>query len=70
MLTSYYPNLVDNLHNGFPLSSMPTLSSTLILHNHPTVNEYPSTVKNYIIEELAANRMSGPFTKDMTERIL
>ena len=69
-LTRHYPDLVENLRHGFPLGLMPTLPSTIILRNHPTVNEYPSVVQNYINEELAAGRMSGPFTKEMTERIL
>jgi hypothetical protein len=69
-LTHDYPNLVTNLRHGFPLGPMPEISSTHVLHNHPTVNDYPSTVDDYIKGETVAGRMSGPFTRELIERIL
>lgn len=69
-LTTHHPDLVTNLRHGFPLSSMPELLSTHILRNHPTVNKYPSTVDNYIAEELSTGRMSGPFSQVEVENIL
>jgi len=69
-LTSLYPNLVNNLRNGFPLGPMPNLLATNILPNHPTVLDYLPDVDEYLKDEVAAGRMSGPFSKEMVEGIL
>jgi hypothetical protein len=69
-LTSLYPNLVFNLQKGFPLGPMPNLLETSILPNHPTVLEHLSEVDEYLEKEIMAGRMSGPFSRQMVERIL
>lgn len=69
-LTSRYPLLCSNLRNGFPLGRMPILTSTIIIPNHPSCITYKHAVNKYITDELAANRISGPFSRSDVERIL
>ena len=69
-LTSSYPHLVTNLLKGFPLGIMPNLLETSVLANHPTTLQYVSEVDEYIKKEVAAERTSGPFSRETVERIL
>ena len=69
-LTQSYPLLVENLHNGFPLGEMPTLTQTVIIENHLSALQYPDTINQYLADEVHAGRMSGPFSRDATEVIL
>ena len=69
-LTTNYPDLVTNLQHGFPLGPMPKLNCTHILPNHPTVTDYHPFIDKYLQEEVASGRMSGPFSREMIERIL
>ena len=67
-LTSRYPNLSWNLRNGFPLGEFSHLHES---YNHPnhsnsdSVNDY---ILNYIQDEVAGGRMSGPFTWDQLKK--
>jgi hypothetical protein len=69
-LSAAYSLLVTNLDNGFPLGDLPVLSTTVIIKNHPSVDKNIGVVQDYIDTELAAHRMSGPFTQAAAERIL
>jgi hypothetical protein len=69
-LTYLYPLLVTNLRNGFPLGEMPSLTETVILENHPSAQQYPDTVKQYLEDEVEAGRMDGPFSHDTIKSIL
>jgi hypothetical protein len=53
-LTYLYTLLVTNLRNGFPLGEMPSLTETVILENHPSAQQYPDTVKQYLEDEVEA----------------
>lgn len=66
-LTNSYPNLCTNLHNGFPLGNMPLLAKTVIIPNHPSTHNYPDAVDEYLADEVAAGRMSGPFSLEDVE---
>ena len=69
-LFSFYPLLVTNLRNGFPLGDMPALTKTVILKNHPSCTQYADTVHQYLIDEVKAGRMSGPFSRQHVEFLL
>jgi hypothetical protein len=69
-ITHLYPLLVKNLRNGFPLGEMPSLTETVILENHPSAQQYPDTVKQYLEDEIEAGRMDGPFSRDAITSIL
>jgi hypothetical protein len=69
-LTNDYPILVRNLHEGFPIGNMPSLEETIIIPNHPSCLEHEAAVDAYIAGEIAAGRMSGPFTEDRAKEIL
>ena len=69
-LTQFYPLLVNNLRTGFPLGEMPPLTKTVIIDNHPSALQYSDTTDQYLAEEVLAGRMSGPFSRDVTEQIL
>src|SRR5580698_10596258 len=65
-----YPFLIEYLTTGFPLGDMPTLHKSIILPNHVSVHKHPEVVWDYILEEAAANRMSGPFSQSEMEMIM
>ncbi|GLB41063.1 hypothetical protein LshimejAT787_0902780 [Lyophyllum shimeji] len=70
-LTDLYPRLLVNLTHGFPLGrNLPRLKKSIVIRNHPSVDQFPSVVQDYIDAELAAGRMSGPFSFEEVERIL
>ena len=69
-LIQSYPFLVKNLRAGFPLGEMPPLTETVIIGNHPSATQFSDTIEQYLADELLAGRMSGPFSRDVTEQIL
>ena len=69
-LTYFYPLLITNLRNGFPLGEMPALTDTVVFKNHPSTLLYPDIVDKYLADELTAGRMSGPFSLQIVEIIL
>jgi hypothetical protein len=48
---------------------MPILPHTIIVPNHPSVNDNMDAVMEYLNTELQENRMSGPFSQQQMERI-
>ncbi|ESK82523.1 reverse transcriptase ribonuclease h [Moniliophthora roreri MCA 2997] len=68
-LPSRYPLLVTNLTQGFPIGNMPLLTKSIIEPNHASVDRHFHAVEKYLSEELAAGRMSGPFSLEKVERI-
>jgi hypothetical protein len=64
-----YPRLIENLTNGFPLGRMPVLTRTIVIRNDSSVDKNRDVVIAYLEEELAKNRMSGPFTFQEMEEI-
>ena len=68
-LTHHYPNLVRDLRGGFALGRLPLLEHTTILPNHPSVDEAPGAVREYLATELGAGRMEGPFSRDEMTRV-
>ena len=69
-LSPFYSLLVMNLRNGFPLGEMPPITDTVIFKNHPSAILHSDAVDKYLIDELNAGRMSGPFSQQHIERIL
>ncbi|KAF7330695.1 hypothetical protein MSAN_02447600 [Mycena sanguinolenta] len=69
-LMEKYPKLVHNLRHGFPMGDFPDLDCTVIFPNHPSALLYEDFVREYLAEEVAASRMSGPFSQQEVETIL
>jgi hypothetical protein len=70
-LANKYPNLARNLKNGFPMGDFPeSIPSTIIFPNDISVTDNTDFVNQYIQEEIAASRMSGPYTQQEAETIL
>jgi hypothetical protein len=70
-LASKYPHLARNLRQGFPMGDFPdSLPSTVIFPNDVSVTDNADFVNQYIQEEIAASRMSGPYTQQEAETIL
>ncbi|KAF5368688.1 hypothetical protein D9615_010307 [Tricholomella constricta] len=69
-LHSNYPLLITNLTRGFPLGTLPKLTKSIIIKNHPSVDLHPEAVADYLSTEIALGRMSSPFTLSEVERIL
>ncbi|KAF8825106.1 hypothetical protein HHX47_DHR7000775 [Lentinula edodes] len=65
-----FPFLIEYLTTGFPLGNMPVLHETIIIPNHSSVHKHPDVVWDYIHEEAASNRMSGPFSQNEIESIM
>ncbi len=65
-----YPNLCQNLCDGFPLGNMPNLQYTIIIPNNPSCFMYSAAVDTYLQEEVEASHISGPFPKEEVEHIL
>jgi hypothetical protein len=68
-LTHQYPNLVQNLREGFPMGDFPELKTTVIFANDSSVDDHRDFVTTYI-QEVAAGRMSGPYSQAQAEDIL
>jgi hypothetical protein len=69
-LSHLYSLLVTNLKNGFPLGDMPPLTKTIILPNHPSAIQHADIIDQYLIDEVKAGRMSGPFSCQHVEYVL
>lgn len=69
-LTTSYPNLARNLRNGFPMAEFPPLKKTVIFPNHPSVDDHRAAIQEYLDEEVAAKRMSGPYSREELEDIV
>ncbi|KAK6967055.1 hypothetical protein R3P38DRAFT_3509002 [Favolaschia claudopus] len=61
-LLERYPNLVHDISFGSPIGNPPTPSFTFIPSNMPTTDLNPSFIDNYLAGEVAAGRMSGPYS--------
>jgi hypothetical protein len=63
--------LSDKLRRGFSAGDFPDTStqSSVIFPNHSSCTVYADAVKSYLLEEVNAGRMDGPFTRDQTEQI-
>jgi hypothetical protein len=69
-LSDKYPFLVRNLRFGFPMGEFPPLKETVIFPNHPSARLHADYIKDYLIEEVKSQRMSGPFSREEMEKIL
>ena len=67
-LVSRYPNLSWNLRNGFPLGEFSHLHQSYIHPNHSNSDYVNNYILNYIQDEVAGSRMSGPFTLDQLKK--
>lgn len=63
-LTTKYPNLVHDIRFGAPIGDPPPLSYTFIPSNMPSANDHPEVVDEYLAEECAAGRISGPYSRE------
>ena len=61
-LLSSFPNLVHDLTYGSPIGNPPPLSKSFLLPNLSSANIHPSLIYQELLMEVAAGRMSGPFT--------
>lgn len=68
-LADAYPLLANNLRFGFQMGDFPILKKSVIFPNHPSAALHSDFIDAYLDEEIAARRMSGPFTKAETESI-
>ncbi|KAF7303601.1 Reverse transcriptase/ribonuclease H [Mycena indigotica] len=69
-LLDLHRDLPSKLRQGFPMGDFPVLNRTVIIPNHPSTLAHSSFVNDYLAEEVAAGRMSGPFSQSKTETIL
>jgi hypothetical protein len=69
-LTAKHPHLTENLRRGFPMGNFPILQQTTIFPNHPSCADHKQFIRTYLLEEVEAGRMSGPFSREETKTIL
>lgn len=69
-LTEKYSDLTFNMRHGFPIGDMPPLTRTYTPKNHRSAEEHPEIIRDYCNDEVKLGRMSGPFSKEDTHRIL
>ncbi|RXW16082.1 hypothetical protein EST38_g9772 [Candolleomyces aberdarensis] len=69
-LSGDYPLLVHNLRHGFPIGNMPKLEETIIIPNAASCRDHMDDIDTYLMDEVAADRMSGPFSRSEVEDIL
>jgi len=69
-LLNDYPLLPYNLCFGFPIGHMPPLSQTVVMANNPSTIIHSNKVSDYLTKEVSAGRISGPFSRELTEQIL
>ncbi|KAJ2917970.1 hypothetical protein MD484_g2463, partial [Candolleomyces efflorescens] len=69
-LSSDYPLLVHNLKYGFPIGDMPELGETIVIPNAASCQDHMEEINKYLLDEVAADRMSGPFSRLEVEDIL
>lgn len=63
-LTHQFPELTWKLRHGFPIGNMNPLTSTYTPQNLPGADIYRNVCDEYIADELAKGRFSGPYTHD------
>jgi len=64
-LVDRYPSLVSNISKGFPIAlHLPKLDCTFTPRNHYKSRDHGRIVQEKIDEEVAAGRMSGPFSRE------
>jgi hypothetical protein len=61
-LQSKYPNLVHDIVFGSPIGNPPPLTYTFIPNNMASADEHSNMVDKHFQEEIAAGRLSGPYT--------
>jgi hypothetical protein len=66
-LTSRYPDLIQNIRNGFPIGDMPPLTRSYTPPNHKSAMDNPQVIRDYLAEEVSLRRMSGPFSASQVE---
>ena len=62
-LTASFPTLVHRICYGFPIGNFLPLSHTYIFKNHVTNTTDVNHALQYLAEEVAVGRMSGPFSE-------
>jgi hypothetical protein len=63
-LLEQYPNIIHDLIYGSPIGNPPPLAYTFIPRNMPSAIEQSERVDAHFLDEIAAGRMSGPYTVD------
>jgi len=61
-LISSFPNLVHDITYGSPIGNPPPLLRSFLPANLPSALVHPELIDAELLAEVAANRMSGPFT--------
>jgi hypothetical protein len=69
-LVEAHPNVTQKLRCGFQMGDFPPLRETVIFKNHLSAASHGPFIDSYLLDEVAARRMSGPFTQADTETIL
>ena len=57
-----FPNHVHDITYGFPIDNPPPLSRIFLPQNLASAHVHPEIIEQELLDEVATNRMSGPFT--------
>jgi len=61
-LLSSFPNLAHDIHYSSPIGNPPPLSKIFLPMNLPSTNLHPEIINQELLTEVAASRMSSPFS--------
>jgi len=61
-LLLHFPNLVHDITYGSPIGNPPPLSKTFLPPNLASALIHPEIIEQELLDEVSANRMSGPFS--------
>jgi hypothetical protein len=69
-LSNSFPTLIHRLRHGFPIGRFLPLDRTYAFKNHVMDPLHVEYVHNYLLEEVALGRMSGPYSADELRQAL
>ncbi len=69
-ISHLHSDLVQKLHNSFPMGDFPPLQRTVIFPNRTSSPEHKAFIDNYLQEEAEVGRMSGPISRSEVKTIL
>ncbi|GBE80134.1 hypothetical protein SCP_0213370 [Sparassis crispa] len=66
-LLARYPELCFKITHSFPLGDLAPILESFTPNNLPSANDHMEVIREYISEELALGRFTGPFTRAQLE---
>lgn len=69
-LAEKHAGLPEAMEIGFHIGDLAPITTTIIHPNYPAANEHMAFIEEYVNEQVALGRMTGPYPRAEVERIL